>query len=123
MKTPQHSPLPWKRISYDGKCPYVADATRESVVTLSLFRNSSGDWSCKVWCSEIDANTDLIIRAVNCHDELVGVVRNLLDDLLTALRYHTDHEELCVEGSGCLYCKHIREARDALAKAEWRAEE
>lgn len=61
---PEHSPLPWTRYPHDGTIrAYVGDAPKLSKLVAS-------------GASEADAA--FIVRAVNCHEELVKQVTELL---------------------------------------------
>lgn len=74
MKKTNHTPTPWSYQSDDSQ----------------LIRNSKGDVICEVelpmnrergydTCNaEQEANAEFIVKAVNCHDELVEALKMLL---------------------------------------------
>lgn len=76
----EHSPLPWRveqRRDVDGdRYTTVVDAKGEPVPD----HNGSGDCcACDVWALVSEADADLIVRAVNNHEKLVVVLRELIE--------------------------------------------
>ena len=65
-----HTPLPWHE---DG----VAIAAEDGKEICEVFEQDDED--SRLFQGEGDANSKFIVMAVNCHDELVRVLTNLVD--------------------------------------------
>lgn len=62
---------------------------------------------------DTEANAKLIVKAVNCHDELVSVLNNTEE----ALKVIADDLCQCEEGRSCNYHRLYSEVKEALIKA------
>lgn len=98
----KHSPLPWRQHSGDGK-------------TYASVRSHWGQ--CVADCGSrsdnmAQANAELIVRAVNCHDELVAALK-AVEPLVSFL--HADYMQRNPNNS---HAAEIEALRAVLAKAE-----
>jgi hypothetical protein len=84
---------------------------------VSFVATQGDDDNAKRVSEKIGRDGEKIAELLDARDDLLEACRNLLDDLLTALDYHTDHESICHNDS-CLYCQHIKEALAAIVKAQ-----
>lgn len=107
MSEPKHSRLPW---TTEGNPIHDRILLRNHEGTFGHFQGWSSDGLTTE--KEDKANAELIIRAVNCHDELVEAVEGLLN--MSALNRH---ETITTLGLGALQSD-IRRGVEALAKAK-----
>jgi len=61
------------------------------------------------------ANAEFIVRAVNAHEELKGVLEKLIDDLAETHTEEKDAEHYGDDPSACTYCNDLDRARKILA--------
>ena len=104
-RCPRSTPIPW----HNDHERIVGDSALETValVTLPSTHDTVVDWPTDHLTDDdrrAEANAHHIVRCVNSHDELVE-----------ALRFLTDAAE--TEPGMAIYCGHIREAREVLARA------
>ncbi len=82
MKTDKATTRPWK----------LGDITQ-----VTDIEDSSGELVCSVESAknihEESANAELIVRAVNCHDELIKRFESLIEDQENYLRRITDQDD------------------------------
>jgi hypothetical protein len=78
-KTDQHTPTPWKaRKEYSNR--WRIESEREGLIPLSVAQVVLT--VSEVGCgeeSENDANAAFIVRAVNCHEELLEALKGMLE--------------------------------------------
>lgn len=97
--TNQSTPRPWKyTISSKNNRPQIS--------------GKSGHQICLMWRDgEMDANAKLIVKSVNCHDELVNKLKDLIHqiDINDYVDFHGHEAKM-------LQALHL--ARQALSKAQ-----
>lgn len=122
--TTEHSPLPWSVENvYDGRrtiaimrhAPGVGDSRIGPHINLPSDDASPSGYEA------MDANADLIVRAVNAHADLVAVCEHAVSDLLSAdMELHEALEESpgTPEGDEDRFGGTVARIRAALAKAK-----
>lgn len=89
-KKAAHSPLPWKALPerlheglhVAGRAPRIHAADGREVASVMRYGNKPGD-------PISEANTAIIVRAVNNHEELVGALQ-IAVEALSKLRGHSE---------------------------------
>lgn len=104
MTTP-HTPTPWK--VKEGTMDFLGDSMRpiQAVHGSIIAFVSDGNL---VDTQKRDADASFICRAVNAHEELVGMVKELLSELSWTAQNNPQHG---LEGT-------VEKAKKVLAKAE-----
>jgi hypothetical protein len=74
-KTVMHTPMPWKVMTMGkNKTPYIADDTGDPVADVDM-ASRIGEPGTPL------ANAAFIVKAVNCHEELLGVAHAFVEHL------------------------------------------
>lgn len=89
-----HTPLPWVSAPSSISNQYVI-GNEDWTKTVALVDSGNGD-SCK-------ANAALIVKAVNCHEELLAAVKNMysaIDNGHSLALTHVEYKELINKAEG-----------------------
>lgn len=83
MSETKHSPTPWKVEEKEhGRTQRVISVDRSGVIAeLRNYGQSGDNLPAVCFLDELRANAAYIVRAANCHEELVASLRGLLEVL------------------------------------------
>lgn len=84
MTAPAPTPLPWHTGGIAGRSPIVYAANGRPVANTTVYWSGSEQ-------PDMHANAELIVRAVNAHDELVAALRTVL----ARIGFADDHGLIC----------------------------
>jgi hypothetical protein len=108
-----HTAGPWtvtrSKMATDGAFDYAISADGAPVIAEVFGRDANGGWP------NAEANADFIVRAVNCHDELLAALlscASILPRYRGAGEFPSHDEELDAV---------LEDVQDAIARAEGRS--
>lgn len=115
----EHTPTPWKtnalRDALPGSEFALAHAIYNADDTVFICTVDAPDHLARKECSEKvrDANARFIVKACNCHDELLDLAKHLTKSLKAAVESNVDLPDFDAEDHVL-----IRKARRVIAQAE-----
>ena len=95
---PQHTPTPW---NYDSTWALIMGPKGEEIGAIHAGSTKDG---ARVRTLEAKANAEFIVRAVNAHDDLVALLKELHGVLDGGIEGHLEHRP------NCRFCITIRKA-------------
>lgn len=109
MSEPKHSPLPWGIQQYRS-CEGFSIWTKDRCIAERWYPTLTDEEAITV-----RANAELIVRAVNCHEELVAALRESLE--FCRCRVHSKPSANVFNSCECCACSAYKASREALKKA------
>lgn len=120
----EHTPLPWEVVeATENHGPYITTAFGTTVCDLYAMTDPHSNGAIlrgetkarSISHTDADLNAPLIVRAVNCHDDLLAACKNALQEMNARIDFAAENNEPAPIFIG------IADLHAAIAKAEGRS--